>query len=83
MNNKQTNKGVFDPLLIDKLKAENPTYSIGIDTYDEERTAYVLCKYSNGKQEILLAKTGMRKKQMEEEVANLSKYFNAPVYRED
>lgn len=70
---------VFDPALLDKLKGDAPTYSIGVDTYDEKSLAYCFCKHLDGKTEILLAKTMRSKKDFKEEVANLSKYFNAKI----
>jgi hypothetical protein len=70
---------VFDPALLDKLKGDAPTYSIGVDTYDEKSLAYCFCKLLDGKVEILLAKTMRSKKDFKEEVSNLSKYFNAKI----
>ena len=70
---------VFDPALLDKLKGDVPTYSIGVDTYDEKSLAYCFCKHLDGKIEILLAKTMKSKKDFKEEVTNLSKYFNAKI----
>lgn len=70
---------VFDPALLDKLKGDAPTYSIGVDTYDEKSLAYCFCKHLDGKVEILLAKTMRSKKDFKKEVSNLSKYFNAKI----
>lgn len=70
---------VFEPALLDKLKGDAPTYSIGVDTYDEKSLAYCFCKHLDGKVEILLAKTMRSKKDFKEEVSNLSKYFNAKI----
>jgi len=70
---------VFDTELLDKLKGDAPTYSIGVDTYDEKSLAYCFCKHLDGKVEILLAKTMRSKKDFKEEVSNLSKYFNAKI----
>ena len=70
---------VFDPALLDKIKGDAPTYSIGVDTYDEKSLAYCFCKHLDGKVEILLAKTMRSKKDFKEEVRNLSKYFNAKI----
>lgn len=70
---------VFDPALLDKIKGDAPTYSIGVDTYDEKSLAYCFCKHLDGKVEILLAKTMRSKKNFKEEVSNLSKYFNAKI----
>ena len=73
---------IFDPALLDKIKGDAPTYSIGVDTYDEKLLAYCLCKHLDGKMEILLAKTMRSKKDFKEEVSNLSKYFNAKICEE-
>lgn len=73
---------VFDPDLLDKIKGNAPIYSIGVDTYDEKSLAYCLCKHLDGKTEIMLAKTMRSKKGFKEEVSNLSKYFNAKIFRE-
>lgn len=73
---------VFDPALLDKIKGDAPTYSIGVDTYDEKSLAYCFCKHLDGKVEILLAKTMRSKKDFKEEVGNLSKYFNAKIFGE-
>ena len=73
---------VFDPTLLDKLKDDAPTYSIGVDTHDEKSLAYCFCRHLNGKADLLLAKTMRSKKQFKEEVSNLSKYFNAEIYVE-
>jgi hypothetical protein len=73
---------VFDIELLEKLKGEKPTYSIGVDTIDKYNLAYCLCKNSDDKMEILLAKTTADKKEFKEEVENLSKYFNAEIYGE-
>jgi len=73
---------VFDPALLDKIKVDAPTYSIGVDTYDENSLAYCFCKHLDGKVEILLAKTMRSKKDFKEEVSNLSKYFNAKIFGE-
>lgn len=73
---------VFDRKLLDKLKGDKPTYSIGVDTYDKKALAYCLCKTNDGKMEILLAKTMRVEKEFKQEVENLSKYFNATIYGE-
>jgi len=76
------NSFVFNPELLDKLKGSAPSYSIGVDTYDKESLAYCLCRHMDGKTEILLVKTMRSKKRFKEEVNNLSRYFNAKVFRE-
>lgn len=67
---------------LENLDIKKPFYSIGVDTYDEKNLAYCLSRSVNGVVEILLCKTMKDKKPFEEEVENLSKYFNACVIKE-
>lgn len=74
---------VFDPALLDKLKGQPPSYSIGVDTCDINSLAYCFCKHIDGKTEILLTKTMIHKEQFNEEVENLAKYFNAQIFKNE
>lgn len=72
---------LFDKDLLDKSKIKHPQYIIGVDTYDKDALAYCLSRKVDGVIEIILLKTMRNEKQFEEEVQNLSKYFNAEVFR--
>lgn len=62
---------------------EPPRYFIGVDTYDENNLAYCLSKRdSGGNVEIIMSKTVRDKNTFNEEVENLSKYFNATKIEE-
>ena len=63
------------------LKLE-PKFYIGVDTYDKNNLAYCLTRNTEDVVEVILSKTSNDKKIFEEEVENLSKYFNAIVLKE-
>lgn len=66
-------------LKISELK-ENPIeYFMGIDTADEDNSAYCLMKKFKDNQEIILLKHNQNRDAMMEEVRHLAKYFNAEV----
>lgn len=71
---------VFDPKLLERIKADKPRYTIGIDCYDKDKHSYCLCRIQDKKMEFLLAKT-LSPEEFKEEVENLSKYFNAVIYK--
>lgn len=65
------------------INKDKVSYVIGVDTYDKKCLAYCLCRNINGQVDVILSKRMTNKKSFEEEVDNLSKYFNAVTYRED
>jgi len=68
---------IFSSDKMENLVKKNPKYYIGLDTYDENQCAYCLILSTESQDYILLAKTIPDKKQFDEEVNNLVKYFNA------
>lgn len=73
---------VFDIKKLESVKSSPPTYVIGTDTYDENAFTFCLSKIENGKLEILLLKSFNKEEKFKEEVENLSKYFNATIYKD-
>jgi len=73
-------KHVFD--ILKDFKPINYQYIIGVDTYDENMSAYCLMRRGSDSDciiEVLLAKNmhKIHQKEFMEEVENLAKYFNA------
>ena len=61
-------------------KIERLTYTIGVDTW--EIPTYCLVRNQDGIVTTLLLKQMKDRDKFDEEVKNLSKYFNAEIYRE-
>lgn len=72
---------LFDKALLDKAIIKQPEYVIGVDTYDKEAFAYCFGRKVDGVFEIMLAKTMRDENEFKQEVENLTKYFNANVFR--
>jgi len=72
---------LFDKALLEKVTIKQPKYVMGIDTYDKDTLAYCLGRKVDGVFEIMLTKTMRDEKEFKQEVENLSKYFNADVFR--
>lgn len=61
----------------EKLKNNPYKYTIWADTYDDKTHAYCLVRLlSDGTTEVLLSKSMTAGREFQEEVENLSKYFN-------
>lgn len=63
-------------------KAENPTFSIGIDLAKpntKDDFSYSLFRHHDKTTEIVLCKSMVDEVEFKEEVANLAKYFNAKI----
>jgi len=54
-------------------------YCIGINTYDKDNYTYCLSRTIDKKFEIILLKRKKDRKEFDEEVENMAKYFNAKV----
>lgn len=54
-----------------------PQYIMGVDTVDKDVNVYCLGKKVGGTFEIILTKTMYNKEEFNQEVENLTKYFNA------
>lgn len=67
---------------LEKAKNIKIKYAIGIDTYDKNNLAYCLSRTIDKKFEIILCKRMKDEKEFKEETENLSKYFNATIFRE-
>lgn len=76
---KEINRSVFK---LDNVIPKEVKYVIGVDTYDENNNAYCLGRIIDEKPEIILVKNIRNKTDFDEEVKNLSKYFNAQIYKE-
>lgn len=63
--------------LENKQPVEVPKFFIGVDTYDYDANTYCLVRQVNGVSDIINIKTIRNQKAFEEEVENVSKYFNA------
>ncbi len=72
---------LFDKALLEKPSIKQPYYVMGVDTYDKDALAYCLSRKVDGVIEILLCKTMRDENEFKQEVENLSKYFNADVFR--
>ncbi len=57
-------------------------YIIGVDTADKKSQSYCLSRIIQGEMEVILMNSMSDEDAFEEEVANLTKYFNAKVIRE-
>jgi len=73
---------IFNNEKLINLGNKHPKFYIGVDTYDEKKCAYCMVVKTDDEQRIILAKTIPDKKQFEEEVNNLAKYFNAQIIKE-
>lgn len=67
---------------------EKPEYFIGVDTYEKESSTYCIIKRVNGYRDIIQIKSKRThtlelKKEFDEEVNNLAKYFNATIIKEN
>jgi len=62
------------------LQENKPKYIIGVDTHDDDISAYCLTRQWNGSTEIILAKRSKNRDSFLEEVLNLAQYFNADIY---
>ena len=72
---------LFDKAMLEKATIKQPYYAMGVDTYDKDALAYCLSRKVDGVIEILLCKIMRDEKEFKQEVENLSKYFNADVFR--
>lgn len=74
---------VFSKELLDRWKASatQPKYTIGVDTYDKEVSAYAMSREIDGQVEFLLCKTSRATEEFEQEISNLAEYFDAEVFR--
>jgi hypothetical protein len=74
---------IFDRKLLEEaiVNFKPPRYTIGIDTYDKNTSAYCLIKRTGDITEILLCKT-LNKEEFKEELNIISKYFNAEIISE-
>lgn len=57
-------------------------YVIGVDSLDKNACAYCLTREVDGKIDVLLTKRMRNEAAFNEEVENLSKYFNAAIIKE-
>ena len=73
---------LFDKALLEKATIKQPEYVIGVDTYDKDVLAYCFGRKVDGVFKIMLSKTMRDEKEFKQEVENLSKYFNATIYKE-
>lgn len=63
-----------------KESAKDISYAIGVDTYNKDCLTYCLVRKNiGGIAEVLLLKKMNNRKDFDEEVGNLAKYFNATV----
>lgn len=60
---------------------EQPKYTIATDCYDEEVNSYCLVRTFNKQTDFIMLKTIKDKKEFDEEVSNLAKYFNAKIIK--
>jgi len=67
----------FNQKMIENITPKDVKYFIGIDTYNEDSSAYCLSRTVGDNIEVILCKTNRNKEEFEEEVKNLKKYFNA------
>jgi hypothetical protein len=78
--------GPFDVAKIKELIKKNhnnkPVYVIGTDTYDKNCLTYMLCRKTETGSEVILSKKMGDESAFNEEVNNLSKYFDAPIWVE-
>jgi hypothetical protein len=86
MKNLHVEDSFFDVKMLtarlEKIKKMNISYAIGVDTSDENCMAYCLSKIIDDRHEILLIKTMSNKNEFNQEVENLSKYFNAVILKD-
>lgn len=65
--------------IVEQQKMCTPIYIIGIDKYDKRNMAYCLVMKTKEAQHALLAKTLHDEHDFDQEVGNISKYFNAKI----
>mgnify|MGYP003402990205 CR=1 FL=1 len=77
-------KGInIDTLMVIDYLSQDNNYVIGMDLAKpntKDISTYILSRKKDGVNEILLHRTNKDSKALEEEVRNLSKYFDAPIH---
>jgi hypothetical protein len=68
---------LFDSNQINRSIIENPEYIIIVDVSDKDLKTYCFGMVNDGVFEILLSKVIEDSEEFEQEVSNLTKYFNA------
>ena len=78
-------EGVFNKELLELAisTVRRVDYVIGVDATDKNSQSYCLARVVQGESEIILMNLMTDEKDFEEEVANLTKYFNAKVIRDE
>jgi|LFRM01.1.fsa_nt_gb hypothetical protein len=78
---KLNSNSLFGKPVFNNIIVKQPSYIMGIDTYDKNVFVYCLSRKVGDNIEILLSKTMYNEEGFKKETENLIDYFNADVFK--